>query len=95
MVTKSLGDGPHRYLRYKANAQQVLHERAGVARRMLGVGVLRGNGARLRLKREVNARRVPRWGAGVADSLDSRRGTASCLAMIAPPSSPSTRRVTG
>jgi hypothetical protein len=63
--------GLHRYLRYKANAQQVLRERAGVARRMLGVGVLRGNDARLRLKREVNARRVPRWGAGVVDSLDS------------------------
>jgi hypothetical protein len=62
---------------------------------MLGVGVLRGNDARLRLKREVNARRVPRWGAGVVDSLDSRRGAASCLAMIAPPPSPSTGKVTG
>jgi hypothetical protein len=62
---------------------------------MLGVGVLWGNDARLHLKREVNARRVPRWGAGVADSLDSRRGTASCLAMIALPPSPSTGKVTG
>jgi hypothetical protein len=61
---------------------------------MLGVGVLRGNDARLRLKREVNARRVPRWSADVVDSLDSRRGAASCLAMIAPPPSPSTRKVT-
>jgi hypothetical protein len=51
--------------------------------------------ARLRLKREVNARRVPRWGAGIADSLDNRRGAASCLAIIAPPPSPSTGRVTG
>jgi hypothetical protein len=34
-----VGDGLHRYLRYKANAQQVLRERAGVAR-LLGVGVL-------------------------------------------------------
>jgi hypothetical protein len=90
-----VGDGPHRYLRYKANAQQVLRERAGVARRMLGVGMLRGNDARLRLKREVNARRVPRWCAGVVDSLDSRRGATSCLAMIAPPPSPSTGKVTG
>jgi hypothetical protein len=62
---------------------------------MLGVGVLRGNDARLRLKREVNARRVPRWGASVVDSLDSRRGAASCLAMTAPPPPPSTRKVTG
>jgi hypothetical protein len=51
---------------------------------MLGVGVLRGNDARLRLRREVNARRIPRWGAGAVDSLDSRRGAASCLAMPAP-----------
>jgi hypothetical protein len=56
---------------------------------------LRGNNARLRLKREVNARRVPCWGTGVVDSLDSRRGAASCLAMIAPPPSPSTRKVMG
>jgi hypothetical protein len=62
---------------------------------MLGVGVLRRNDARLRLKREVNARRVPRWGASVVDSLDSRRGTASCLAMFAPPPSPSTGKVMG
>jgi hypothetical protein len=65
----SLG-GSKLNLRYKANAHQVLRERAGVAR-LLGVGVLQGNDARLRLKREVNARRVPRWGAGVVDSLDS------------------------
>jgi hypothetical protein len=38
---------------------------------MLRVGVLRGNDARLHLKREDNARRVPHWGAGVNDSLDS------------------------
>jgi hypothetical protein len=47
--------------------------------------VLRGNDACLRLRREVDARRVPRWGAGAVDSLDSRRGAASCLAMVAPP----------
>jgi hypothetical protein len=64
------------------DVQQVLHERAGVVC-LLEVGVLRGNGARLRLRREVVARRVPRWGAGAVDSLDSRRGAASCLAMVA------------
>jgi hypothetical protein len=57
--------------------------------------MLRGNDARLRLRREVNARRVPRWGADAVDSLDSRRGAASCLAMAAPPPSPSARKVTG
>jgi hypothetical protein len=57
--------------------------------------VLRGNDARLRLKREVNARRVPCWGVGAVDSLDSRRGAASCLAMPAPAPPPSARKVTG
>jgi hypothetical protein len=56
---------------------------------------LRGNDARLRLRREVNARRVPRWGAGAVDSLDSRRGAASCLAMVAPPPPPSAGKVMG
>jgi hypothetical protein len=56
---------------------------------------LRGDDARLRLRREVNARRVPRWGAGAVDSLDSRRGAASCLAMPAPPPPPSAGKVTG
>jgi hypothetical protein len=56
---------------------------------------LRGNDARIRLRREVDARRVPRWGAGVVDSLDNRRGAASCLAMVAPPPPPSARKVTG
>jgi hypothetical protein len=57
--------------------------------------MLRGNDACLRLRREVNARRVPRWGAGVVDSLDSRRGAASCLAMVAPPPPPTAGKVTG
>jgi hypothetical protein len=57
--------------------------------------VLRGNDARLRLRRKVEARRVPRWGAGVVDSLDSRRGVASCLAMVAPSPPPSAGEVTG
>jgi hypothetical protein len=56
---------------------------------------LRGNDARLRLRREVNARRVPRWGAGVVYSLDSQQGVASCLAMVAPPPPPAVRMVTG
>jgi hypothetical protein len=51
--------------------------------------VSRGDNARLRLKREVDARRAPRWGAGAVDSLDSRRGAASCLALVAPPPPPS------
>jgi hypothetical protein len=89
-----VGDGPHRYLRYEANAQQVLRERAGVIC-PLGVGVLRGNGARLRLWREVNARRVPRWGASVVDLLNSRRGAASCLAMVALPPSLVARKAMG
>jgi hypothetical protein len=56
--------------------------------------VLRGNGARLCLRREVDARCVPRWGAGAVDSLDSRRGAASCLASVAPPP-PSAGEATG
>jgi hypothetical protein len=57
--------------------------------------VLRGNGSRLRLRREVDARRVPRWGAGAVDSLDSRRGAASCLALDAAPPPPSAGEATG
>jgi hypothetical protein len=57
--------------------------------------VLRGNDARLHLRREVNARRVPCWGTSTVDSLDSRRGAASCLAMPAPPPPPSAGKVTG
>jgi hypothetical protein len=56
---------------------------------------LRGNGARRRLRREVNARRVPRGGAGAVDSLDGRRGAASSLATVAPPPSPAARKVAG
>jgi hypothetical protein len=57
--------------------------------------VLRGDGARLRLRREVDARRTPRWGAGAVDSLDSRRGAASCMALVAPPPPPSAGEGTG
>jgi hypothetical protein len=56
---------------------------------------LRGNDARRRLRREVNTRRVPRWGVGVVDSLDSRRGTACCLATVALPPPPMARKATG
>jgi hypothetical protein len=56
---------------------------------------LRGNDVRLRLRREADARRVPRWGAGIVNSLDSRRGPASCLATVAPPSPPSAGKVMG
>jgi hypothetical protein len=57
--------------------------------------VLRGNSARLRLRRKVDARCVPRWGPGAVDSLDSRRGAASCLALVAPPPPPSAGEATG
>jgi hypothetical protein len=57
--------------------------------------VLRGNDARLRLRREVVTRRVPRWGAGAVDSLDSRRGAASSSAMVAPLPPPSAGEATG
>jgi hypothetical protein len=83
----------HRYLRYEANAQQVLCEGAGVIS-SLGVGMLRGSDTRRCLRCEDNPRHVPRRGAGVVDSLwsDSQRGVASCLATVAP-SPPPARRV--
>jgi hypothetical protein len=89
-----VGDGLHRYLRYEANAQQVLHESAGVIC-PLGVGMLRGNDTHRCLRREDNARHVPCWGAGIVDSLDSRRDAASCLDTIAPSPPPAARRVVG
>jgi hypothetical protein len=89
-----VGDGLHRYLRYEVNAQQVLHECTGVIS-PLGVGTLRGNDIRRCLRCEDNARHVPRWGAGVVDSLDSRRGAASCVATVAPSPPPAARRVAG
>jgi hypothetical protein len=89
-----VGDGLHRYLRYEANAQQVLRESAGVIS-PLGVGTLRGNDIRRCLRCEDNVRHVPRWGAGVVDSLDSRRGATSCRAIVAPSPPPAARRVAG
>jgi hypothetical protein len=86
----------HRYLRYEANAQQVLREGAGVIS-PLGVGTLRGSDTRRCLRCEDNTRHVSRRGAGIVDSLwsDSRRGAASCLATVAPSPPPPARRVAG
>jgi hypothetical protein len=91
-----VGNGLHCYLRYKANAQQVLCEGAGVIS-PLGVGMLRGNDTRRCLWCEDNARHGPRRGAGVVDSLwlDSRRGATSCMATVAPSPPPPARRVAG
>jgi hypothetical protein len=85
----------HRHLRYEANVQQVLRESDGIIS-PLGVGTSRGNDIRRCLRCEDNTRHVPRWGAGVVDSLwtDSRRGAASYLAWVAP-SPPAARRVAG
>jgi hypothetical protein len=85
----------HRYLRYEANAQQVLREGAGIIS-PLGVGTLLGSNTRRCLRCEDNTRHALRRGAGVVDSLwsDSRRGAASCLATVAP-SPPPARRVAG
>jgi hypothetical protein len=89
-------DELHRYLRYEANAQQILREGAGFIS-PLGVGTWRGNDASRCLRCEDDTRHVPRRGAGVVDSLwlDSRRGAASCLATVAPSPPPPARRVAG
>jgi hypothetical protein len=86
----------HRYLRYEANAQQVLRKGDGVIG-PLGVGTLRGSDTRRCLRCEDNTRHVPRRGAGVVNSLwpDSRRGVASCMASVAPSPPPPARRVAG
>jgi hypothetical protein len=86
----------HRYLRYEANAQQVLREGAGVIS-SLGVGTLLRSDTSRCLRCEDNTRHVPSRGAGVVDSLwsDSRRGAASCLATVAPSPPPPARRVAG
>jgi hypothetical protein len=86
----------HRYLRYEANAQQVLHKGDGVISPLM-VGTLRGSDTRRCLRSEDNIQHVPRRGAGVVDSLwsDSRRGAASCMATVAPSPPPPARRVAG
>jgi hypothetical protein len=63
-----MGIGRYRRLRYEGDTQQAFRERAGVVR-LLGIDASRGDSARLRLKREADARRTPRWSAGVVDSL--------------------------
>jgi hypothetical protein len=80
-----VGDELHRYLRYEANAQQVLREGAGVIS-PLGVGALQGSDTRRCLWCDDNTRHGPHRGAGVIDSLwpDNRRGAASCMATVAP-----------
>jgi hypothetical protein len=56
---------------------------------------LLGDGARLRLKRGGDARRVLRWGTGDVDSFDSRRSAASRSALVAPPLPPMARERMG
>jgi hypothetical protein len=58
---------------------------------------LLGNDIRRCLRCEDYALHVPRWGAGIVDSLwtDSGPGAASCLAMVAPSPPPAARRVAG
>jgi hypothetical protein len=85
-----------RYLRCETNARQVPHKGAGVTSPP-GASVLLGSNTRHCPKCEDNTRHVPRRGVGVVDLLwsDSRRGAASCLAMVAPYPSPPARRVAG
>jgi hypothetical protein len=73
---------------------QAFRKRAGVVH-LLGIGVSRGDGTRLRLRCEVDTRCTPRWGVGAVDSLDSRRGAASCSALVALPSPPPTGKKAG
>jgi hypothetical protein len=84
------------YLRCETNARQVLRKGAGVIS-PLGVGTLLGSDSRRCPTCEDNTRHVSDRGASVVDSLwsDSRRGAASCLAMVAPSPPPPARRVAG
>src|SRR6187455_2874539 len=82
-----IGDWLRRHLRYKGDVLRALRERAGVVF-LLGIGVSWGDGACLRLEREVDARRAFRRGVGGVDSLDGRRSAASRLALVAPPPPP-------
>ena len=84
----------HRHLRYEGDVLQAPRECAGVVH-LLGISVSRGDGACLRLEREVDARRAFRRGAGDVDSPDSRRSAASRLALVAPPPPPLVGERTG
>src|SRR5690348_18278579 len=79
-----IGDWLHRHPRYEVDVLQAFRERAGVVF-LLGVSVSRGDGACLRLEREVDVRHVFRRGAGGVDSFDGQRSAASRLALMAPP----------
>ena len=76
-----------RHLWFEGDVLQAFRERAGVVF-LLGVIVPRGDGACLRLEREVDVRRAFRRGVGGVDSLDGRRSAASHLALTAPPPPP-------
>jgi hypothetical protein len=86
----------HRCLRRETNGQQVPRKGAGIISPP-GAGTLLGSDTRRCLRCEDNTRHVPRRDAGVVGSLwsDSRRGVASCLAMVAPSPPPPARRVAG
>jgi hypothetical protein len=85
-----------RYLRCETNARQVPRKGAAVISPPR-VGTLLGSDTRRCPRCEDNTRHVSDRGAGVVDSLwsDSRRGAASCLAIVAPSPPPPTRRVAG
>ena len=78
-----IGDWLRRHLWFEGDVLQAFRERAGVVF-LLGVSVPRGDGACLRLEREVDVRRAFRRGVGGVDSLDGRRSAASRLALTAP-----------
>jgi hypothetical protein len=80
-----------RRLGYEGDVLQAFRERAGVVH-LLGVDVLRGDAARLRLEREGDAWRVLRRGAGDVGLLDRRRSAASRSALVAPLPPPSMAR---
>jgi hypothetical protein len=85
-----------RYLRCETNARQVPHKGAGIISPPR-VGTLLGSDTHRCPRCEDNTRHVPHRGVGVVDSLwsGSRRGAASCLAMVAPSPPPPARRVAG
>ena len=82
-----IGDWLRRHLWFEGDVLQAFRERAGVVF-LLGVSVPRGDGACLRLEREVDVRRAFRRGVGGVDSLDGRRSAASHLALTTPPPPP-------